>query len=38
VTLYESEQFTYRYRDVCYERWIEPIIEGSPTDLRRPAF
>lgn len=38
VTLYESEHFAYRYRDVCYERWIEPIIEGSPTDLRRPAF
>lgn len=38
VRLYESEHFTHRYRDVCYERWVEPTVDGSVTDLRRPAF
>jgi mycothiol synthase len=38
VRLYESEHFTYRYRDVCYERWIEPVVEDAASELRRPAF
>jgi mycothiol synthase len=38
VRLYEAEGFTLRYRDVCYERWVTPTIDGSVTDLRRPAF
>jgi mycothiol synthase len=38
VRLYESEHFTLRYRDVCYERWVQPTVNGSATDLRRPAF
>jgi mycothiol synthase len=38
VRLYESERFTLRYRDVCYERWVQPTVDGSATDLRRPAF
>jgi mycothiol synthase len=38
VRLYESEQFQHAYRDVCYERWIAPSIDGPAADLRRPAF
>lgn len=38
VALYESAQFEHRYRDVCYERWIEPAVERAASDLRRPAF
>jgi mycothiol synthase len=38
VRLYESEGFTYRYRDVCYERWVDPAVEDAASELRRPAF
>lgn len=38
VALYESAGFTYRYRDVCYERWIDGTADDASIDLRRPAF
>lgn len=38
VRLYESEGFRHAYRDVCYERWIEPAAGDPAADLRRPAF
>lgn len=38
VALYESAGFEHRYRDVCYQRWIEPIIEDATSELRRPAY
>lgn len=38
VRLYESEGFTLAYRDVCCERWVEPLVEQPASNLRRPAF
>jgi mycothiol synthase len=38
VRLYQSDGFALRYREVCYERWITPTVDGSVTELRRPAF
>ena len=37
VALYESEGFHTRYREVCYQDWVEPAGIRSPSDLLRPA-
>ena len=37
VALYESEEFTARYRDVCYQEDVWPIVDYSTSDLLRPA-
>lgn len=38
VHLYESAGFTHEYRDVCYQQWIDPVIEDTAVDLRRPNY
>lgn len=38
VHLYETAGFAHQYRDVCYQRWIEPAIDGTTADLQRPAY
>lgn len=38
VHLYETDGFEYRYRDVCYERRIDPMVDDPASDLRRPAY
>ncbi|HSK60766.1 MAG TPA: mycothiol synthase [Actinomycetospora sp.] len=38
VRLYESERFVHGSRDVCYERWIDPVVDDAAADLRRPAY
>ncbi|MDP8969317.1 MAG: mycothiol synthase [Actinomycetota bacterium] len=37
VRLYESEGFRLRYKDVCYQDWVEPIADQPASDLLRPA-
>ncbi len=38
VRLYETAGFDHRYRDVCYERWIEPVTWDAALELRHPAY
>lgn len=36
VALYESEGFTVRYREVCYEDTVVPVVTHTISDLARP--
>ncbi len=38
VRLYETAGFEHRYRDVCYERWVDAVTGDAAPELRRPAF
>ena len=38
VHLYETAGFDHQYRDVCYQQWIDPVIEDTAVDLRRPNY
>lgn len=38
VHLYETAGFEHRYRDVCYEQWVDPMSGTEAEDLRRPAY
>ena len=38
VHLYQSAGFDHRYRDVCYQKWIEPVATDAGPELRRPTY
>ncbi|MBW3605979.1 MAG: mycothiol synthase [Actinobacteria bacterium] len=37
LALYESAGFEHRYRDVCYQQWIDAAVEDAAVELRRPS-
>jgi mycothiol synthase len=38
VRLYESAGFAVAYHEVCYEKGVAPAVDGSGSDLSRPAL